>query len=103
MIFLDMLGAAERQNNSMLCVGLELELAKFSNKLNGGDAAAIVKASRRPDVPIISNLSRAMIYAFRDEVLVGAARRIALKTRDVLTAARLSNLAESIWTSLELR
>ena len=53
----------------------------------GGDAAAIVGASWRPDVPIISNSSRAMIYAFRDAVLVGAVRRGALKTRNVLTAA----------------
>ena len=35
MIFLDMLGAAERQNNFMLCIGLYLEPVKFSNKLKG--------------------------------------------------------------------
>ena len=33
MIFLDMLSAAKRQNNSMLCFGLDLEQARFSNKL----------------------------------------------------------------------
>jgi len=53
----------------------------------GGHLAATVKSFWRPDVPIISNSSRAMIYAFRDAVLVGAARRVALKRRDVLTAA----------------
>lgn len=35
MIFLDMLGAAERQNNSMLCVGLDPEPAKFPGALKG--------------------------------------------------------------------
>ena len=35
MTFLDMLGAAERQNNSMLCVGLDPEPAKFPGKLKG--------------------------------------------------------------------
>lgn len=54
----------------------------------GGDAAITVKASWRPDVPIISNSSRAMVYAFRDAVLAEAARRVALKSRDVLKADR---------------
>ena len=40
MIFLDMLGAAERQNNSMLCVGLDPEPAKFPGTLKG-DASKI--------------------------------------------------------------
>ena len=40
MIFLDMLGAAERQNNSMLCVGLDPEPAKFPAALKG-DASKI--------------------------------------------------------------
>lgn len=40
MIFLDMLGAAERQNNSMLCVGLDPEPAKFPGALKG-DASKI--------------------------------------------------------------
>ena len=40
MIFLDMLGAAERQNNSMLCVGLDPEPAKFPGTLQG-DASKI--------------------------------------------------------------
>ena len=40
MIFLDMLGAAERQNNSMLCVGLDPEPARFPGTLKG-DASKI--------------------------------------------------------------
>jgi hypothetical protein len=32
--------------------------------------------------------SRAMVDAFRDAAIAEAARRVALKTRDVLTAAR---------------
>ena len=35
MTFLDMLGAAERQNHSMLCVGLDPEPTRFPGKLKG--------------------------------------------------------------------
>ena len=35
MTFIDMLGAAERQNNSMLCVGLDPEPTRFPGKLKG--------------------------------------------------------------------
>src|SRR3954469_20502731 len=35
MTFLDMLAAAERQNNSMLCVGLDPEPSRFPGKLKG--------------------------------------------------------------------
>ena len=54
----------------------------------GGDAAATVKAGWRPDAPIIVNSSRAIIYASQGDDFAGAARREALKTRDVLRAAR---------------
>ncbi len=40
MTFLDMLSAAERQNNSMLCVGLDPEPTKFPDHLKG-DASKI--------------------------------------------------------------
>jgi orotidine-5'-phosphate decarboxylase len=40
MTFIDMLGAAERQNNSLLCVGLDPEPAKFPDALRG-DASKI--------------------------------------------------------------
>ena len=51
MTFLDMLRAAERQNNSMLCVGLDPEPAKFPGALKGDASkiydfcAAIVEAT----------------------------------------------------------
>ena len=40
MTFIEMLGAAERQNQSLLCVGLDPEPAKFPDKYNG-DASRI--------------------------------------------------------------
>ena len=49
--FLDMLSAAERQNNSMLCVGLDPEPTRFPGKLKGNSnkiydfCAAIVDAT----------------------------------------------------------
>ncbi len=54
----------------------------------GGDAVATVKAGWRPDAPIIVNSSRAILYASSGDDFAGAARREALKTRDVLKAAR---------------
>ena len=51
MTFLDMLGAAERQNNSMLCVGLDPEPTKFPDHIKGDSnkiydfCAAIVDAT----------------------------------------------------------
>ena len=38
--FIEMLGAAERQNQSLLCVGLDPEPAKFPDKYKG-DASRI--------------------------------------------------------------
>ena len=60
----------------------------------GGDAVATVKAGWRGVVggetvaPIIVNSSRAVLYASSGEDFAQAARREALKTRDVLQAAR---------------
>ena len=54
----------------------------------GGNAAATVKAGWRPGAPIIVNSSRAIIYASSGEDFAEAARREAIKTRDVLQAAR---------------
>ena len=54
----------------------------------GGDAAATVRAGWRPGGPIIVNSSRAILYASSGEDFAAAARREALKTRDVLNAAR---------------
>ena len=54
----------------------------------GGDAVATVRAGWRPGAPIIVNSSRAILYASSGDDFAEAARREALKTRDVLHAAR---------------
>ncbi len=60
----------------------------------GGDAAATVRAGWRGQVdgvttgPIVVNSSRAILYASAGEGFAEAARREALKTRDLLQAAR---------------
>jgi orotidine-5'-phosphate decarboxylase len=59
----------------------------------GGDAVATVKAGWRAangatTAPIIVNSSRAILYASGGEDFAQAARREALRTRDVLQAAQ---------------
>ena len=54
----------------------------------GGDALATVKAGWRFDGTIIVNSSRAILYASSGADFAQAARQEALKTRDVLQAAR---------------
>ncbi len=55
----------------------------------GGDAVAAVKAGWRPGAPIVVNSSRAILYASSGGDFAAAARREALRTRDLLEAARL--------------
>ncbi|MDB5752771.1 MAG: Orotidine 5-phosphate decarboxylase subfamily 2 [Ramlibacter sp.] len=54
----------------------------------GGDAVATVKAGWREDAPIIVNSSRAILYASSGQDFAQAARREALRTRDLLEAAK---------------
>jgi orotidine-5'-phosphate decarboxylase len=54
----------------------------------GGDAVATVRAGWRPGAPIIVNSSRAILYASSGDDFAQAARREALRTRDLLQAAR---------------
>ena len=54
----------------------------------GGDAVATVRAGWRPNAPIIVSSSRAILYASGDDDFAEAARTEAVKTRDVLQAAR---------------
>jgi orotidine-5'-phosphate decarboxylase len=54
----------------------------------GGDAAATVRAGWRPDAPIVVSSSRAILYASAADDFADAARREALRTRDLLEAAR---------------
>ena len=58
----------------------------------GGDAVATVRAGWRPDAPIIVNSSRAVLYASSGDDFAEAARREALRTRDLLQAARANSL-----------
>ncbi len=54
----------------------------------GGDAAATVNAGWRPNGSIVVNSSRAILYAGSGADFAAAARREALRTRDLLQAAR---------------
>jgi orotidine-5'-phosphate decarboxylase len=54
----------------------------------GGDAVATVRAGWRPDAPIVVSSSRAILYASSGEDFAGAARAEAMRTRDLLQAAR---------------
>ena len=54
----------------------------------GGDAAATVRAGWRPNGPIVVNSSRAILYASNGADFAAAARSEAMKTRDMLQAAR---------------
>ena len=53
----------------------------------GGDAAATVRAGWGPNAPIVVNSSRAILYASAGDDYAEAARREALRTRDMLKAA----------------
>ena len=54
----------------------------------GGDAVATVRAGWRADAPIVVNSSRAILYASGGDDFAGAARREAIRTRDLLEAAK---------------
>ena len=54
----------------------------------GGDAAATVRAGWRTDAPIVVNSSRAILYASSDDEFAAAAMHEAIRTRDLLEAAK---------------
>jgi orotidine-5'-phosphate decarboxylase len=54
----------------------------------GGDAVATVRAGWRPDAPIVVNSSRAILYASSGDDFAEAARKEAMRTRDLLEAAK---------------
>jgi orotidine-5'-phosphate decarboxylase len=54
----------------------------------GGDAVATVKAGWREDAPIVVSSSRAILYAAGDEGFAQAARKEAMRTREMLEAAK---------------
>ena len=69
MTFLDMLGAAERQNHSMLCVGLDPEPARFPAKL-AGDASKIYDFCAA-----IVDATADLVIAFKPQIAYFAAHR----------------------------
>jgi orotidine-5'-phosphate decarboxylase len=69
MTFLDMLRNAERQNGSMLCVGLDPEPAKFPAKLNG-DAGKIYDFCAS-----IVDATADLVIAFKPQIAYFAAHR----------------------------
>jgi len=54
----------------------------------GGDALATVRAGWRADAPIVVNSSRAICYASAGDDFADAARREAIRTREVLEKAK---------------
>ena len=54
----------------------------------GGDAVATVRAGWRPDAPIVVSSSRAILYASAGDDFAQAARAEAIRTRNLLQAAR---------------
>jgi orotidine-5'-phosphate decarboxylase len=69
MIFLDQLGAAERQNQSMLCVGLDPEPARFPGKLQG-DASKIYDFCAA-----IIDATADLVISFKPQIAYFAAHR----------------------------
>jgi orotidine-5'-phosphate decarboxylase len=69
MTFLDMLGAAERQNDSMLCVGLDPEPTRFPGKLKG-DASRIYDFC----AAIVDGVAD-LVSAFKPQIAYFAAHR----------------------------
>jgi orotidine-5'-phosphate decarboxylase len=69
MTFIEMLRAAERQNNSMLCVGLDPEPAKFPARLRG-DASKIYDFCAS-----IVDASADLVIAFKPQIAYFAAHR----------------------------
>ncbi|RYY84511.1 MAG: hypothetical protein EOO24_37560, partial [Comamonadaceae bacterium] len=57
-------------------------------RAQGGDAVATVRAGWRAGAPIAVNSSRAILYASSGDDYAAAARREALRTRDLLEAAK---------------
>ena len=69
MTFIEMLGAAERQNQSMLCVGLDPEPSKFPGKLKG-DASRIFDFCAA-----IVDATADLVIAYKPQIAYFAARR----------------------------
>jgi len=96
MTFIDMLGAAERQNNSMLCVGLDPEPAKFPGAFKGDASkiydfcAAIVDATADLVIAFKPQIAYFAAYRAEDQLekLMEHMRRTAPQVPIILDAKR---------------
>ncbi|HZV91724.1 MAG TPA: orotidine-5'-phosphate decarboxylase, partial [Caldimonas sp.] len=69
MSFVSMLAAAERANDSMLCVGLDPDPARFPGPLRGDDSRILEFCSR------IVDATRDLVIAFKPQIAYFAAHR----------------------------
>lgn len=96
MTFLDMLRAAERQNGSMLCVGLDPEPAKFPAGMRGDPSkiydfcAAIVDATADLVIAFKPQIAYFAAHRAEDQLerLMGHMRRVAPQVPVILDAKR---------------
>ncbi|MBT9506352.1 orotidine-5'-phosphate decarboxylase [Rhodoferax sp.] len=96
MTFLDMLRAAERQNGSMLCVGLDPEPAKFPAGMRGDPSkiydfcAAIVDATADLVIAFKPQIAYFAAHRAEDQLerLMGHMRRVAPQVPIILDAKR---------------
>jgi orotidine-5'-phosphate decarboxylase len=96
MTFLEMLGAAERQNQSMLCVGLDPEPTKFPGKLKGDSnkiydfCAAIVDATADLTIAFKPQIAYFAAHRAEDQLekLIAHMRRAAPQVPIILDAKR---------------
>ena len=96
MTFLEMLGAAERQNQSMLCVGLYPDPAKFPGKLKGDASriydfcAAIVDATADLAIAFKPQIAYFAAHRAEDQLerLMEHLRRVAPQVPVILDAKR---------------
>jgi orotidine-5'-phosphate decarboxylase len=104
MIFIDMLRAAERQNNSLLCVGLDPEPAKFPAALRGNASriydfcAAIVDATADLAIAFKPQIAYFAAHRAEDQLerLMAHMRSVAPNVPVILDAKRgdIGNTAE---------
>jgi orotidine-5'-phosphate decarboxylase len=96
MTFLDMLRAAERQNGSMLCVGLDPEPARFPAALKGDSrkiydfCASIVDATADLVIAFKPQIAYFAAHRAEDQLekLIGHMRRVAPQVPIILDAKR---------------
>ena len=96
MTFLDMLGAAERQNQSLLCVGLDPDPAKFPARMKGDASkiydfcAAIVEATADAVIAFKPQIAYFAAHRAEDQLerLMAHMKRVAPRVPVILDAKR---------------